>query len=142
MNKAIYIAQNNNDTFNFNIPAFDTGAISTAINTPVSNEVQVEENVPNNSFFFLSIILVIFVVCVILAFLYRKKTQEEPKNYYRNAKKYQRVEPKETVQSYTPEEPREKNSLYRHSSNKKTSLSTPTSINKCIRAFLENTKEN
>lgn len=142
MKDSIYIAQNNKDTLNLNIQSFDTGAISTAINTPVQNDVVFDENdISNNSTFFLSIIFVIFVVFLILAFVFRKKNNVvEPK--YNASSRRERREYVREVSSDEVTEQREKTSLYRHSSNKKTSLSTPTSINKCIRAFLENTKEN
>ena len=142
MNKSIYIAQNNKDTFDFNIPAFDTGAISAAINTPVSNEVVSKDETPENSGVFLGFIFIIFIVCVVLAFCFRKKKPEEEKQYYSSKRKERREYVREVPQEHIVEEPKDKTTLYRHSSNKKTSLSTPTSINKCIRAFLENTKEN
>ena len=140
MNNSIYIAQNNKDTLN--IPSFDTGAISAAINTPVPSDTGFDESgLSDNSTFFLSFIFILFVVFLILAFVFRKKSNDTEIKYNTNSRRERREYVREVAQEQVVEQS-EKTSLYRHSSNKKTSLSTPTSINKCIRAFLENTKEN
>ncbi|MBQ8887670.1 MAG: hypothetical protein IJY61_08225 [Candidatus Gastranaerophilales bacterium] len=143
MNNSIYIAQNNKDTLNINsIRAFDTGAISSAINTPVSNDTGYDESeFSNNSTFFLSFIFIIFVIFLVLAFIFKKKNNSAEKKYNVGSRKERREYVREVASDEVSEQ-REKTSLYRYNSNRKTSLSTPTSINKCIRAFLENTQEN
>ena len=137
-------ANSSKDIFNIEIPTFDTGAISTGTVAPEKNVSSSELGfVANKSLISFGIMFICILVFVILALLFKNAKKVEPrqrqvperKRYYSEKVRQERVE-------NVYEEPKNENHLYRNSSKKRSSLSTPTSVNKCIRLFLENTSEN
>lgn len=146
MNNSIYIAENNKDMFNIDIPAFDAGDVSNYVETPASmpepqpSEFDFVMNKSLTSFGAMAICIVVFILFALM--LKKKKPVEEvytpPVEIKNDTKNYER----EVREEVSPEENNNEATLYRYSSKKRSSLSTPTSINRCIRAFLENTKEN
>lgn len=145
MNNSIYIASNNKDMFNIEIPRFDSGAVTTGSVAPESNSSYSEFGVVANKSI-ISFGVMIFCIFIFLLFVFifknSKKTQV-PQRQIQERRKYntqERVCVEQSEEIY--EQRQNETALYRHNSKKRSSLSTPTSINKCIRAFLENTREN
>lgn len=146
MSNSIYISANSKDMFNIEIPTFDSGAIATSYVAPETSVSQSEfDVVANKSLISFGVMLVCILIFLVIAFLFKNKKQSvveskhipEKRRYNYNSEK---VHTERVEQEY--EQPENENMLYRHGSKKRSSLSTPNSINKCIRAFLENTKEN
>lgn len=145
MSSSIYIAENNKDMFNIDIPAFDAGDVSTSVETPAS----VPETQPTELNLFLDksltsfgVMVICIVVFILFAMMLKKKKPIEDvyvppvRNTVEHKRQINEVQEEQVV------EDRNDMTLYHHSSKKRSSLSTPTSINRCIKAFLENTKEN
>ena len=144
MSNSIYIASNNKDMFSIQIPTFDSGAISTGTVAPEKNVSSSEMGfVASKSLISFGVMFICILIFIIFALLFKNAKKVEPrqrqmperKRYYSEKVRQEQIET-----DY--EEPKSENNLYRNSSKKRSSLSTPNSINKCIRAFLENTKEN
>lgn len=145
MNNSIYISANSKDMFNIEIPKFDSGAVTTSSVAPESNSLSSEFGVVANKSvisFGVMIFCILFFLLLVFIFKNSKKTQisqrQIPERRKYNTQERISVEQREEIY----EQQRNETALYRHSSKRRSSLSTPTSINKCIRAFLENTREN
>ena len=141
MNNTIYIA-NDNDNFSIDIPSFDVGATSTGyVESQHQYDSEVSSNKTLTSFSVMAICIVVFVIFVLL--LRKRNVQQEEYEPIVSGKieRREKVENKSQEQNNDVEE-RSETALYRHNSKRRSSLSTPSSINKCIKAFLENTKEN
>lgn len=147
MSNSIYIAENSKDMFNIDIPAFDAGDVTTTVESPAPMpEPQPSEFdfVLNKSLTSFGVTAICIVVFILFALMLKKKNPVE-ESYVPHVSrtvepKKQPIEVKEEIQQ--EEDRTAEHALYRYSSKKRSSLSTPTSINRCIRAFLENTKEN
>lgn len=146
MSNPIYIAENSKDMFNIDIPAFDAGDVTTTVAPPApmpKPQPSEFDFVLNKSLTSFGVTAICIVVFILFALMLRKKTPAQ-ETYTPHVSRV--VEPKKEVvevqEEVQHEEERNEPTLYRYSSKKRSSLSTPTSINRCIRAFLENTKEN
>ena len=146
MNNSTYISANSENMFDIAIPTFDSGAISTGSVAPEKNVSTSEFSVvANKSLISFGVMLVCIIVFLIFVLIFKNKKQEvveykqspERKGYQEEKNRNEQV-----IEEYEQYEQYQEHSVYRHSSKKRSSLSTPTSINKCIKAFLENTREN
>ena len=143
MNNSIYISANSKDMFNIEIPTFDSGAIATSSVAPEKFVTHSEfDVVANKSLISFGVMLVSIVVFLIIVLIFKNKKQPvvEPKQF--NERRRYHSEKVHNGRVEQEQEELKENTIYRHSSKKRSSLSTPTSINKCIKSFLENTKEN
>lgn len=138
------VANSSKDIFNIEIPSFDSGAITTQAVAPEKNVSNSEFAViANKSFLSFGIMLLCILIFLIFVFLYKKKQTPQISNIQTLERKKTSFE-KEKIEQVRDRYDFQQNesSSQRYNSKKRSSLSTPTSINKCIKAFLENTREN
>ena len=130
MEESIQINENNKDMFNLNIPSFDTGVEIPSPQVSKPSEIETFASKSLISFGTMAICLVIFLI---IAFIFKRKREFS------------------TVQNYDIENKNtntidnvDKNSLSNSITYKNINsyLNTPSRIQKCIKSFLENTKEN
>lgn len=130
MNESITINENNKDMFNINIPSFDTGGAVPP--PPVSSAVQTSEfeSFTEKSLVSFSTMAICIVIFLIIVFIIKKRNSSAIN----------------TEREYKQEQNIENDNDYIHQpiiqNKRKSYLSTPSSIHKCIKSFLENTKEN
>ncbi len=130
MEESIQINENNKDMFNLNIPAFDAGTVVPSPPVSQPSELETFASKSITSFGTMAICIILFLVVVFI--LRRKKEASSTLDY--NLK---------NVNQNTIENSDVNNTANNISSNNKNSyLNTPSSIQKCIKSFLENTKEN
>ncbi|HIS88289.1 TPA: hypothetical protein IAA87_02520 [Candidatus Avigastranaerophilus faecigallinarum] len=130
MNESIQINENNKDMFNINIPSFDAG--TEIPSPPVSQPSEIETFTSKSitSFGTMAICIVLFLV---IAFIFKRK-KEFSSNLDYNI---------ENENQNTIENSQDNNIVSNIASkNRNSYLNTPSSIQKCIKSFLENTKEN
>ena len=143
MNNSTYISANSENMFDIAIPTFDSGAISTSSVAPEKNVSSSEFSVvANKSLISFGVMLVCIIVFLIFVLLFKNKKQEVVEYKQPPERKRYQEEKNRNEQVIEEYEQYQEHSVYRHSAKKRSSLSTPTSINKCIKAFLENTREN
>lgn len=130
MSESIYINENNKDMFNINIPSFETGAVVPP--PPVASTTQQSEfdSFTAKSFVSFGTMAICIVVFLILAFIFKKRNKNKIDEEYTTSQ----AENEEPETEYIPQPI--------VSNKKKSYLNTPSSIHKCIKSFLENTKEN
>ena len=130
MEESIQINENNKDMFNINIPSFDAG--TEIPSPPVSQPSEIETFTSKSitSFGTMAICIVLFLV---IAFIFKRK-KEFSSNLDYNI---------ENENQNTIENSQDNNIVSNIASkNRNSYLNTPSSIQKCIKSFLENTKEN
>ena len=76
MNNSIYIASNNKDTFNIEIPRFDSGAVTTSSVAPESNPSSSEFGVVANKSI-ISFGVMIFCIFIFLLFVFIFKNSKK-----------------------------------------------------------------
>ena len=130
MEESIQINENNKDMFNINIPSFDAGMEVPA--PPVSQPTEIESFASKSliSFGTMAICIIIFLI---LIFIFKRKKELTNTITYN-------IENENNDTINNNEETPEKNFVAQKKIN--SYLNTPSSIQKCIKSFLENTKEN
>ena len=130
MNESIQINENNKDMFNINIPSFDAGTEIPSPPVPQPSEIETFTSKSITSFGTMAICIVLFLV---IAFIFKRK-KEFSSNLDYNI---------ENENQNTIENSQDNNIVSNIASkNRNSYLNTPSSIQKCIKSFLENTKEN
>ena len=137
-------ADNSKDIFNIDIPAFDSGAMATRTVVPDENVYRSEyDAVANKSFISFGVMLLCILIFLFFVFIFKKRQSSQNVSVpspERRKYSYENQNAEQIENRYVAEEKEQPS--YRYNSKKRSSLSTPTSINKCIKSFLENTKEN
>ena len=144
MNDPIYIEPNSDEIIDIDVPTFDTGAVESGTLVPVSNVNTNEMNVvANKAFVSFGTMLLCIVIFLVFAYFFKKKNFSEL-FYHFQTKLQEYIPSKGTSEEIESTEQKQsvKTSQYSPRPKKRSTLNTPTSISKCIRAFLENTKEN
>ncbi len=130
MEESIQINENNKDMFNINIPSFDAGMEVPSPPTSKPSEIESFTSKSLTSFGTMAICIIIFLI---LIFIFKRKkefintinynTENDNNNTINDNKENSEKNfvPQKKINSY---------------------LNTPSSIQKCIKSFLENTKEN
>ncbi len=129
MNNYIYIADNPNDDMFVLPPSFDTGA---ELPPPPVSEPSEMDTFMTKSFTSFGVMAICIVAILLVAFIVKKRKANETiyDNYELNTNEEQKEEQNIEPQ---PIQTRKR---------KASKLRTPNTLNKCIKAFLENTKEN
>ena len=132
MEVSIQINVNNKDMFNINIPSFDAGTVVPS--PPVSQPSELENFTEKSIVSFGTMAICILLFLVFIFIFKRKRKSSETADYYNE----------EIENKNTNERKEDENNEYKLSQEikSKTYLNTPSSIHKCIKSFLENTKEN
>ena len=130
MEESIQINENNKDMFNLNIPSFDTGV---EIPSPPVSEPSEIETFASKSLISFGTMAICIVLFLVIAFIFKRK-KEFSSNLDYNI---------ENENQNTIENSQDNNIVSNIASkNRNSYLNTPSSIQKCIKSFLENTKEN
>lgn len=131
MNSHIYIADNpTDDMFNTIAPSFDTGV---ELPPPPANSNYSEmDTFVSKSFTSFGVMAICIILILLIAFIIKKRKTEN--------EQYESSDintPQEVIQEQQSE-PQQTQTRKRRNSR----LRTPNTLTKCIKAFLENTKEN
>lgn len=131
MNNHIYIADNpTDDMFDIVPPSFDTG---TALPPPPVKEASEMDTFMAKSFTSFGVMAICIVVIIILALFIKKKKNTNEEFTISNINTNEESKQEEEIIE-TP--------IVQTKKRKPSKLRTPNTLNKCIKSFLENTKEN
>lgn len=136
MNNPIYIAENNKDMFNIDIPKVQKGTETTESQLPLLKYLNPEVQYVLEKSSISYGILIILVICVVIIGIIIKNKR---KNKYSTHTYTPNTTTNQDYEEFVANNQSNQN-VYRKSAQKRGNLYTPNNINECIRKFLERTK--
>lgn len=131
MNNHIYIADNiTDDMFNTIVPSFDTEVELPP--PPVSSAHSEMDTFANKSFTSFGVMGICIVIILLLAFIIKKRKNTAETIVASDVNNKDEIEQEQEIEMQPIQTKRRRTSKLR----------TPTTLAKCIKSFLENTKEN
>ncbi len=132
MNNHIYIADNpTDDMFNSIAPSFDTGSIELSP-PPAGSESTEMDTFVSKSFTSFGVMAICIIVILLVALIIKKRKTTEETFVSSDFNNTEQTNQEQQAEAQPMQIKRRRNSKLR----------TPNTLTKCIKAFLENTKEN